>query len=128
MSVTPILLYTKHGKDNVSAMLRQKSSKVSVIQSLFQRLDSFPRFSAKDHTKLRELWDLLMEIQGAKEDGYPPGLSYLDTSCGIAPIVDKLPYGLQDKWVTSGSWYKEENYSCFPLFEYFCNFVCCEAK
>ncbi len=69
-----------------------------------------------------------MEIQGAKEDGYLTGLSYLDTSRGIAPVVDKLPYGLQDKWVTSGSWYKEGNYGRFPPFEYFCNFVCCEAK
>ncbi|KAL1280077.1 hypothetical protein QQF64_014677 [Cirrhinus molitorella] len=80
------------------------------------------------HIKLRELGDLLMEIQGAKADGYLTGLSYLDTSSGIAPIVDKLPYGLQDKWVTSGSWYKEQNYGHFPPFEYFCNFVCCEAK
>lgn len=69
-----------------------------------------------------------MEIQGAKEDGYLTGLLYLDTSRGIGPIVDKLPYGLQDKWVTSGSWYKENNQGYFPPFEYFCNFVCSEAK
>ncbi len=29
--------------------------------------------------------------------------------------------------MTSGSWYKE-NYGRFPPFDYFCNFVCCEAK
>ncbi len=99
-----------------------------IEQSLFQRLDSFPRISAKDHTKLRELGDLLMEIQGAKEDGYLAGLSYLDTSRGIGPVVDKLPYGLQEKWVSSGSWYKEQNYGRFPPFSYFCDFVCYEAK
>ncbi|KAM7373874.1 hypothetical protein PAMP_006564 [Pampus punctatissimus] len=99
-----------------------------IEQSLFQRLDSFPRIVAKDHVKLRELGDLLIEIQGAKEDGYLTGLSYLDTSRGIGPIVDKLPYGLQEKWVSSGSWYKEENNSCFPPFSYFCDFVCYEAK
>lgn len=97
-------------------------------KSLFHLLDSFPKISAKDHSKLCELWDLLMEIQGAKEDGYLTGLSYLDTSCGIGPIVDKLPYWLQEKWVSSGSWYKEENNSRFPPFEYFCDFVCHEAK
>lgn len=69
-----------------------------------------------------------MEIQGAKEDGYLTGLSYLDTSRGIGPIVDKLPFGLQEKWVSSGSSYKEENHGRFPPFEYFCNFVCYEAK
>ncbi len=26
-------------------------------RSFFQRLESFPRFSTKDHTKLHELWD-----------------------------------------------------------------------
>lgn len=48
-------------------------------RSLFQCLGSYSRISAKDHTKLHELWDLLMEIQGAKKDGYLTGLSYLDT-------------------------------------------------
>lgn len=99
-----------------------------IEQSLFQRLDSFPKISAKDHIKLRELGDLLREIQGAKEDGYLTGLSYLDTVRGIGPIVDKLPYGLQEKWLSSGSWYKGENNGRFPPFEYFCNFVCYEAK
>nr|XP_021331373.1 uncharacterized protein LOC110439581 [Danio rerio] len=98
-----------------------------IERSLFQRLDSFPRITAKDNIKLRELGDLLMEIQGAKEDGYLTSLLYLDTSRGIAPIVDKLPYGLQDKWVTSGSWYKE-SHGRFPPFDYFCSFVCHEAK
>lgn len=99
-----------------------------IEQSLSQRLDSFPKISAKDHTTVRELGDLLMEIQGAKEDGYLTGLSYLDTSRGIGPIVDKLPYGLQEKWVSSGSWYKEENNGHFPPFNCFCDFVCYEAK
>ena len=99
-----------------------------IEQSLFQRLDSFPKISAKDHTKLRELGDLLMEIRGAKEEGYLMGLSYLDTSRGIGPIVEKLPYGLQEKWVSSGSWYKEDNHGRFPPFDYFCDFVCYEAK
>ncbi|XP_078809202.1 uncharacterized protein LOC144994598 [Oryzias latipes] len=99
-----------------------------IEKSLFQRLDSFPKISAKDNTKLRELGDLLMEIQGAKEDGYLTGLSYLDTSRGIAPIVDKLPYGLQEKWMSSGSSYKAENNGRFPPFVFFCDFICHEAK
>ncbi|XP_037617247.1 uncharacterized protein LOC119483203 [Sebastes umbrosus] len=109
--------------------LRECYAAPEVIEkSLFQRLDNFPKVSAKDPSKLRELGDLLTEIEGAKEDGYLTGLSYLDTSRGIGPIVDKLPYGLQEKWVSSGSRYKEENHGHFPPFEYFCNFVCYEAK
>lgn len=46
-----------------------------------------PKISAKDNVRLRDLGDLLMEIQGAKEDGYLTGLAYLDTSHGISPIA-----------------------------------------
>lgn len=97
-------------------------------KSLFKRLDDFPRMSAKDHKKLQELGDLLMELQCAKEDGYLPGLSYLDTARGINPIVERLPYGLQEKWVSTGSRWKEDNGGRFPPFEYFASFVCYEAR
>lgn len=99
-----------------------------IEQSLFQRLDSFPKIAAKDHAKLLELGDLLMELQGAKEVGVLTGLSYLDTSRGISPIIDKLPYGFQEKWVSAGSWYKGDNQGRFPPFDYFCDFVNHEAK
>lgn len=99
-----------------------------IEKSLFQRLESFPKMTAKDNVKLRELGDLLQEIQGAKEDGYLPGLLYLDTSRGIRPIVDKLPYGIQEKWMSLGSQYKEDHHDCFPPFSYFCKFICKEAK
>lgn len=45
-----------------------------------------------------------MEVQCAKKDGYLPALSYIDTARGIESIVVKLPYGLQDKWISTGSW------------------------
>ncbi|XP_061776027.1 uncharacterized protein LOC133568236 [Nerophis ophidion] len=99
-----------------------------IEKSRFDRLDNFPKISNKDNARLRELGDLLMEIQGFKKDGYVTGLSYLDTSRGIRPIVDKLPYSLQEKWTSSGFLYKEHNNGCFPPFHYFCVFVCSEAK
>ncbi|XP_059809210.1 uncharacterized protein LOC132382772 [Hypanus sabinus] len=96
--------------------------------ALYRRLENFPKVSAKDHIKLRELGDLLMEIQGAKEDGYSTGLVYLDTPSGIRQIVDKLPFGLQDRWVSVASEYKEDHNGRFPPFEYFTRFVRKEAK
>lgn len=48
--------------------------------SLFYRLDEFPRILAKDYVKLRDLGDLLMELQCAKEEDYFTGLIYLDTA------------------------------------------------
>ncbi|XP_067282594.1 uncharacterized protein [Pseudorasbora parva] len=99
-----------------------------VEKALFMRLDKFPKVSAKENGKLRELADLLMEVQCAKEDGYSPGLSYLDTARGIEPIVTKLPYGLQEKWISAGSRFKEENGGRFPPFEFFTRVICYEAK
>lgn len=95
---------------------------------LFQRLDSFPRLTNRDHAKLHELGDLLTEILGAKEDGYLTGLSYLNTSRGISPISEKLPFSLQEKWLSTGSMYMEKNNGRSPPFKYFCGFVCHEAK
>ncbi|XP_042281759.1 uncharacterized protein LOC121906755 [Thunnus maccoyii] len=99
-----------------------------IERSLFDRLGNFPRVSAKEHVKLRELSDLLMEVQCAKEDGYLPALSYLDTARGIEPIVAKLPYGLQERWISAGSKHKEENKGQFPPFEFFSQFISYEAR
>lgn len=71
---------------------------------------------------------LVMQIEGAKEDGYLTGLSYQDISRGIRPVTDKLLYWLPEKWVSSGPWYKEENNAHFPPFWYFCSFLYYEAK
>ncbi|XP_074501591.1 uncharacterized protein LOC141773627 isoform X2 [Sebastes fasciatus] len=100
-----------------------------VIESaLFKRLDSFPHLTSKDNIKLRELSDLLLELLSAKEDGYLPGLSYLDTPRGINPIVEKLPQGLQEKWLFAGSHYKEQYRVSFPPFSFFGDFVRRQAK
>lgn len=100
-----------------------------VIESaLFKRLDCFPRLSSRENSKLRELSDLLLELLSAQTDGYLPGLSYLDTPRGINPIVEKLPQNLQDKWLSTGSRYKEHHRVCYPPFSFFVEFVRCEAK
>ncbi|XP_038153297.1 uncharacterized protein LOC119791326 [Cyprinodon tularosa] len=99
-----------------------------IENSLFNRLDSFPKLSNKDHRKLRELGDLLMELEAAKLDGDLPGLTYLDTARGINPIVQKLPYNMQEKWLSHGSRFKEVYNAPFPPFGYFVDFVCQQAK
>ncbi|KAI4893319.1 hypothetical protein NFI96_028474, partial [Prochilodus magdalenae] len=74
----------------------------AIESALFARLESFPKISSRDVQKLRDLADLLLEIEAAKEDRFLPGLSYLDTARGIHPILEKLPYHLQDKWTSFG--------------------------
>lgn len=97
-----------------------------IEKSLFQHLD-FPEISAEDYIKLHELEDLLMEIQGAEDDGFLAGLSYLNTSQGIGPTVDKLQYWLSNKWLSPGSFHIEQYNGQCPPFEYFIT-LCYEAK
>ncbi|XP_057695101.1 thymocyte nuclear protein 1 isoform X1 [Corythoichthys intestinalis] len=96
--------------------------------ALLKKIEQFPKLNNRDNTKLRELGDILQEIECAKDGGYLPGLSYLDTSRGVNPIVDKLPYGLQDKWIATGAKYKEEHKVVFPPFSVFSKFVRQQAK
>ncbi len=99
-----------------------------IENALLQRLENVPKILSKDYVKLRELGDLLTELQVAKQDGYLPGLTYLDTARGINPIVEKLPIFLQNKWLFHGIKYKEMHNASFPPFWYFVSFVCYNAK
>lgn len=87
----------------------------AIENALFTKID-FPKMTAKDSQKLRELGDLLTELEAAKLDGYLPGLSYLDIARGVNPIVQKLPWGLQEKWMMRGSSYKKGILGSLPPF------------
>lgn len=107
---------------------RSYGSSEVIEASLFKRLESFPRVSQRDCHLLQELSDLLLELQAAKNDGYLPGLCFLDTSRGINPIVDKLPHGLQEAWVKQGSKYKKEHSVHYPPFSFFVQFINNQAE
>ncbi|XP_073763460.1 uncharacterized protein [Danio rerio] len=102
---------------------RNYGSSEVIEASLFKRLESFPRVSPKDNHLLQELADLLLEIEAAKNEGYLPGLSFLDTSRGINPIVEKLPHSMQEAWVNQGSKYKKEHDVHYPPFTFLVQFV-----
>lgn len=99
-----------------------------IEQAMLKRLDAFPRITNKDIHRLRDLGDLLLELQSAKESSRLPGLAYLDTARGVNPIAEKLPFSLQDKWITQGSRYKEDHKIYFPPFKFFVEFVCRQAR
>lgn len=94
-----------------------------VENALLKKIEQFPKLNNRDNIKLRELGDVLQEIECAKDGGYLLGLSYLDTARGINPIVEKLPYGLQEKWIATGAKYKEEHKVAFSPFSIFSRFV-----
>lgn len=77
--------------------------------------------------KLRKFSDILMELQSAKEEGDLPGFSFLDSARGLNPIVQKLPFYLQEKWVSVGASYKSDHQVSFPPFRVFVDFVSQEA-
>ncbi|RXN24352.1 hypothetical protein ROHU_022274 [Labeo rohita] len=49
------------------------SSPKAIEQALFNKLENFPKVTMKDPRRLRELADLLSELQAAKEDKYLAG-------------------------------------------------------
>ncbi|XP_064478526.1 uncharacterized protein LOC135391887 [Ornithodoros turicata] len=100
----------------------------AIENALIDRLERFPRILGSDREKLRELGDLLQELESAKADPHLPGLSYLDTSRGVNPIAAKLPLHLQEKWIALGSKYKREHRVSFPPFSVFSDFVRTTAK
>ncbi len=79
-----------------------------IENALLKKVEQFPRISSRDNLKLRELGDTLLELEAARADGFLPGLTYLNTSRGVNPIVQKPPLYLQEKWITLGAQYKEQ--------------------
>ncbi|XP_052069035.1 uncharacterized protein LOC127708232 [Mytilus californianus] len=92
--------------------------------SLMSKLAKFPTLTNKDNARLYELSDILSEIQYHKENPKLGCLlAYFDSSSGINPIVEKLPYGLQEKWITRATRYKSKYEVAFPPFTEFSAFI-----
>lgn len=100
----------------------------AVEHALLKKIEDFPKLTNRDNAKLRELGDILLELECAKEEGYLPGLACLDTARGVNPIVEKLPNSLQERWISVGSNFKEEHGVAFPPFSLFSQFVRRHAK
>ncbi|XP_056400351.1 uncharacterized protein LOC130294492 [Hyla sarda] len=99
-----------------------------IEDALLKRIENYPRMTNKDNQKLRGFGDLLLEIEAAKSSGYLPGLSYLDTARGVDPIIEKLPFNLQERWVTQASRYKKEHRVAFPSFAFLAEFIVDQAE
>ncbi|PIK50724.1 hypothetical protein BSL78_12362 [Apostichopus japonicus] len=100
----------------------------AIEHALFSRLENFPKLTPQDKSKLQQLSDLSSGITGRERRGHTPGLLWLDTHRGVNPIVEKLPYGLQERWMSRGFKYKIEHNVPFPPFRVFAEFVRQQAK
>ncbi len=78
----------------------------------------------KDSNKLFELADILDEIENNMDNPkYKDLLSYYNTSLGVIPIVNKLPYNIQDMWTSRAYKYKSDYDVPFPPFSCFTGFI-----
>ena len=88
------------------------------------KLNKFPKFTQKDNKELYELVDILSEIESIKENSkYYSLLAYFDSLSGVLPILNKLPYNIQEKWTNKASQYIREKQVTFPPFTYFVKFI-----
>ena len=95
-----------------------------IENALKRKLDSFPKISPRDPKRLYDLLDILTEIESIKENPrYAILLSYFDSSSGVTPIINKLPYGLQEKWISQAAKYKKQFDVPFPPFGFLINFI-----
>lgn len=90
-----------------------------VEDALLKQIDNFPKITNRDYVKLRKFSDILTELQSAKKEGDLPGLSFLDSAMGLKPSVQKLPFYLQEKWVSVCSNCKRDYQVSFPPFNVF---------
>ena len=102
-----------------------------IEHSLKRKLNSFPTLTNKDNKKLHDLVDILSEVESAMVNpSCSTLLSYFNSSSGVSPIVSKIPYSLQDKWVTRASTYKHARDVSYPPFTIFIKFIkeMCEIR
>lgn len=95
-----------------------------VESTLRKKINNFPKLGTRDTKKLYDLLDLLMEVESLKETPkHSSLLASYDSSVGINPIVVKLPYHLQNKWMGKAMKHKLEHNAVFPPFTFFVKFI-----
>lgn len=113
------------GLSKLWARLDERYGSPEMIEAtLKSKLHRFPVISTKDYDKLYELSDLLAEIESTMDNHtYIDVLGYYNSSTGVKPIVQKLPYHLQNRWTQRASRYMKEHGVLYPPFTFFCQFI-----
>lgn len=71
-----------------------------IESSLRSQLENFRQIGSSENSRLYDLLNILIKIESLKTN--PPfatSLVYYDSSSGVNPIISKLPYSLQEKWI-----------------------------
>lgn len=113
------------GCETLWTRLEERYGSPELIETAIKtKLANFHRLSANEPRRLYELSDILSETLALKENPkYNQQFSYFDSSVGVLPIVQKLTSGLQNKWTSKASKYKQTHGVTYPPFTIFCEFV-----
>lgn len=95
-----------------------------IESSIKSKLQKFCKIGNKNTCRYYELLDILIQIESSKENPeYSSLLAYFDSSSCIIPIIEKLPYNIQEKWTSRASNYKTKHRVPFPPFSFFVMFI-----
>ncbi|XP_070203432.1 uncharacterized protein [Littorina saxatilis] len=110
--------------------LEERYGSPEIVEACLKaRLQQFPQLTYKDGKKLYELCDLLDEIQSALENpALSPLFAIYNSSTGVNAVMNKLPRGIQQRWITQAFKYKTVHSVPFPPFSYLVDFVRTQSK
>lgn len=95
-----------------------------IESSLRSQLENFRQIGSSENSRLYDLLNILIKIESLKTNPqFATNLAYYDSSSGVNPIISKLPYSLQEKWITRASAHKRTNQVPFPPFSFFVTFL-----
>ncbi|XP_062607729.1 uncharacterized protein LOC134269543 [Saccostrea cucullata] len=95
-----------------------------VEASIRQQLENFQPVKSGENKRLYDLLNILIKIESLMTNSvFASSLAYFNSSTGVNPIITKLPFNLQEKWITRASTYKKTNSVPFPPFTYFVAFI-----
>ncbi|XP_062585397.1 uncharacterized protein LOC134247072 [Saccostrea cucullata] len=95
-----------------------------IESSLRLQLENFRQIAPSENSRLYDLLNILIKVESLKANPqFSTSLAYFDSSAGVNPILLKLPYHLQEKWISRASIYKRDNTVHFPPFSFFVQFI-----
>ena len=112
--------YNSYGRDFMTASPRPENVE-AVIKN---KIATFPKITNRDYSRLFDLADLTSEIESLRDDMHYSALfAYFDSSSGVNQLVAKLPYNIQEKWITEASNYKLHSGVAYSPFSVFLQFI-----
>jgi hypothetical protein len=98
-------------------------SNIVVTKAHLEKLTNFPKIAFKDHKKLQEFGDLVLELECVKGNGRLQGLKILDEPIFFKPVLTKLPGVIQNRWQRHPFYYNKNNRADYPPFTEFSKFI-----